>query len=181
MSYSQTFDICCSILYLYLTMMDFAEELLENIFIDEKDGYKCIFRKNSIEALAVWFEKFKDGLVVELDKRKNSHSNQLVVAVQKYINNNYTKKLSLQEVASTFNISPNYLSSIFKEYTNINFSNYVSTVKIEHATEMLKNSDMQICEISDFLGFNDPYYFSKVFKKIIGLSPREYRIRMLVQ
>lgn len=180
-SFLEGLDICCSVLYLVLTMLDSAEEMLNSIFSSEPDGYRCIYRLNNIFELTEWFKKFKDGLICELNKRKNSHSSYIVVAVKDYIHNNYTERLSLQDVASIFNVSPSYLSSIFKKYTNTSFSNYVAKIKIKHAEEMLKNSDMQIHEISERLGFSDPYYFSRVFKKITGCYPREYRVKAIVE
>jgi two-component system response regulator YesN len=180
-SYLQALDICLSMLYLLLTVLDSAEEMLNSIFSSEPDGYRCIYRLENIFELVEWFKKLKNGLAYELNKRKNSHSNYLIVAVKDYIHTNYTQKLSLQDVASIFNVSPSYLSSIFKKYTNTSFSNYVAKVKIRHAEEMLKNSDMQIHEISEHLGFSDPYYFSRVFKKITGYYPKEYKIKTIME
>ncbi|NMA82631.1 MAG: response regulator [Epulopiscium sp.] len=179
--YLQAFDVCSNILYILLTMLDSAEEMLENIFIDEKDSYQSIYRQNNIPALTTWLEKLKNGLVLELNKKKNEHSNYLVTAVQKYIHNHYTEKLSLQEIATKFNVSPNYLSFLFKKYSNINFSNYVSSVKIQHAKTMLVHNKMNIQDISEYLGFNNPYYFSKVFKKFTGHTPKEYQINSIIK
>lgn len=172
--YLQAFDACSSILYLILTMLDSGEEILDSIFSDEVEGYKCLYLKNTIPSLVSWLTKLKDGLVTELNKKKSHHTHYVVANVEKYIQKNYRKKLSLQEVASKFNITPNYLSSIFKKYTGMGFSDYVAHTKIKNAQNLLKEGNMKIYEVSDYLGFENSYYFSKVFKKISGCSPKEY-------
>lgn len=83
-------------------------------------------------------------------------------------------KLQLNEVAEVFGLSPAYLSVLFKRNTETGFSEYVYTKKIRRAKEMLLSGDMKIYEVADALGFESAYYFSKVFKKVDGHSPREY-------
>ena len=86
-----------------------------------------------------------------------------------FINSHYSEKLALADVSEHLNISSGHLSNTFKKYTGVTISDYIASVKIEHAKELI--------EISDLLGFENPYYFSKVFKKVTGIAPREYENR----
>ena len=105
---------------------------------------------------------------------RRSGKDKLITAIQEYIDDNLNGKLQLNEVAEVFGLSPAYLSVLFKRNTETGFSEYVYTKKIDRAKEMLLSGDMKIYEVADALGFESAYYFSKVFKKVDGHSPREY-------
>ncbi|MBR1477046.1 MAG: response regulator [Lachnospiraceae bacterium] len=105
---------------------------------------------------------------------RRSGKDRLIASIQEYIDENLNGKLQLNEVAEVFGLSPAYLSSIFKKNTEVGFSEYVYTKKIEKAKEMLLSDDMKIYEVADALSFESAYYFSKVFKKVEGISPREF-------
>ena len=105
---------------------------------------------------------------------RRSGKDKLINTIQEYIDDNLNGKLQLNEVAEVFGLSPAYLSVLFKKSTDTGFSEYVYTKKIEKAKEMLLSGDMKIYEVADSLGFESAYYFSKVFKKVDGHSPREY-------
>ena len=89
----------------------------------------------------------------------------------------YQEKLSLAEIAEHLNISTGYLSIVFKRFTGTTLSDYIAQVKIEHAKELIDSHQYLMYEISDMLGFENPYYFSRVFKKVTGISPRNYEKR----
>ncbi len=105
---------------------------------------------------------------------RRSGKDKLILTIQEYIDSNLNGKLQLNEVAEVFGLSPAYLSVLFKKTTETGFSEYVYTKKIDRAKEMLLSGDMKIYEVADALGFESAYYFSKVFKKVDGHSPREY-------
>ncbi len=105
---------------------------------------------------------------------RRSGKDKLISSIQEYIDENLSGKLQLSEVAEHFGLSPAYLSSIFKKNTDVGFSEYVYTKKIEKAKEMLIKDDMKIYEVADALSFESAYYFSKVFKRVEGVSPRDW-------
>ena len=96
------------------------------------------------------------------------------MAVQ-YIEKNYKNKISLNTVADEVELSPVYLSHIFKKETGENFIDYLNGYRIKAAKELLKETNMSVKEISWEVGFQDATYFSKLFKKIVGIKPAEYR------
>ena len=89
-------------------------------------------------------------------------------------NQNLNQKLTLNEVAAAFGISPGYLSSLFGKYSDMGFVACVNHAKINAAKKMLRESNDKIYEIAEKLGFESAFYFSKVFKKVEGCSPREF-------
>ena len=98
--------------------------------------------------------------------------------MQEYIRQNLNKRLSLNEVASVFNFSPNYLSQLFAQWGESGFVEFVTATRVNAAKDLMASTDLKIYEISERVGFDSAFYFSKVFKKVEGISPREYMQRM---
>jgi two-component system response regulator YesN len=120
-----------------------------------------------------WILELKEkviSLLHHIDDGKN-----IVVRAKKYMLKHYDKDISLKTVSQHHNISPNYLSSLFKRTTNENFIDFLIHVRIEEAQHLLKNSSCKIYEVGMKVGYPDAYYFSKIFKKVTGLTPQEYR------
>jgi AraC-like DNA-binding protein len=88
---------------------------------------------------------------------------------------NLDRSISVDELAEHLNYSSSYLYSLFKEETGYSPIHYFNHLKIQKACQYLSFTNMSIKEISYELGFNDPFYFSRLFKKLMELSPTEYR------
>ncbi len=92
-----------------------------------------------------------------------------------YVNYNYAlQDMSIKKVAEIFFYNEKYISSLFIKKTGVKFTDYISKLRIEYASKLIKNGDVNITDISYKCGFSDPLYFSKVFKKNTGKSPTEY-------
>lgn len=105
--------------------------------------------------------------------RKNS-TKYINEAVQ-YICHNYYRNLTVQEIADNIGITRAYLSTCFKSVYSFSVQEYLTEYRMKKAKEMLQDSDLQIKEIAYYTGYQDELYFSKVFKKRFGISPREFR------
>ncbi|MDR2184031.1 MAG: response regulator [Clostridiales bacterium] len=103
--------------------------------------------------------------------RKKSH---IVELVKEYIRQNLDKQLTLTQAADVFGYSPKYISLLFAKHADHSFVEYINAEKIARAKEMLLTGNVKIYEISDRLGFESAFYFSKVFKKHTGYSPRDF-------
>ncbi|OQY34068.1 MAG: hypothetical protein B6241_06185 [Spirochaetaceae bacterium 4572_59] len=136
---------------------------------------KEINNYNSIEGIAGWLSRvivrFAD---LVFDLRDVKHADAIFQAIQ-YINKNYAEKVSLDEVAGAVYLSPAYFSKIFKEEMKCNFNTYLNRNRIEKSKNLLLNSKFSLVEIAGMVGYEDQSYFTKVFKKIAGLSPGKYR------
>jgi len=91
------------------------------------------------------------------------------------INRYYAEDISLQSVASQINVNASYLSRIFKQETGENFTTYLTRVRIEKAKHYLESGRLRVYEVADRVGYHNYTYFSKIFKKVVGLSPEDYR------
>lgn len=91
------------------------------------------------------------------------------------IRDHYTEDISLTSLAAKYNISMGHLSKMIKEQLQINFSDYIASLRIQRAKELLRDESISIQEIAEIVGYNDYFYFTKVFKKVEGISPSKYR------
>ncbi len=122
-----------------------------------------------------------DAPVVFYHERPNTpldHRAQIVAQVQQYIREHLADRLTLNEVAAVFNFSPNYLSQLFAQNSESGFVEFVTATRIAAAKELMASTDMKIYEVSNAVGFESAFYFSKVFKKLEGTSPRDYIQKM---
>lgn len=100
---------------------------------------------------------------------------ELVLSICEYMKEHYAEKISLEDIAANMYLSPIYISKIFKEYTGDSPINYLILVRLKKAEVLLRNSNLSIKEIASYVGYDNPYYFSKLFKKKYKISPKEYR------
>jgi AraC-like DNA-binding protein/ligand-binding sensor protein len=94
---------------------------------------------------------------------------------ERYIWDNYTRKLSLQELASISGLSAPYFSTVFKEEMGENLSSYLNRLRVDRAAALLIETELSLSEIAGFCGFEDQSWFSKIFKSYTGVSPGKYR------
>ncbi|MDA3940842.1 MAG: AraC family transcriptional regulator, partial [Spirochaetia bacterium] len=98
-----------------------------------------------------------------------------------FIKNNYSKDITLEETASHCNLSSFYFSKLFKKEKGITFIDFLTNERIQEAKELLENGHLSIKEISGKIGYSDPNYFTKVFKKVESISPTAYRSNILLK
>lgn len=104
-----------------------------------------------------------------------SNKTPLVKEVSKYIMRNIANKMTVESIADDLYISRSRLSTKFKDETGVNLSDYINIQKIEEAKTLLEYTDKSLLAISNYLSFSSPGHFSNLFKKIVGMSPLNYR------
>lgn len=172
--YLQALDAACNILFLALSLIPDGEAVLTEIFQDKPDGYRSIYNQKTTSQIVAWLHTFSERLCGIFDAHKKEHRHHIVENVKKYIETHLQDRLNLNEVSAIYGISPNYLSSLFKKYNDCGYSEYITYRKVEEAKKMMTQSNKKIYEIANALGFESAFYFSKVFKKVEGISPTEY-------
>jgi len=129
----------------------------------------------NLDEICHWVVKVLDmfmDTVYETRKVRNARS---LGEALKYIRENYQSDLTLEDVAQKICMSPYYLSHLFREELNITFVEYLTMVRMEEAKRLLKDTSQSIVAIAFQVGYEDASYFSKVFKKYVGISPAQYR------
>ena len=129
----------------------------------------------NVEELTYWLSgimaRFTDQVFNLTDVK---HVDVMYRAVD-YIRKNYTKRITLEETASFVFLSPAYFSRVFKDEIGDNFNIYVNKIRIEAAKKLLLNEKVSLVDISSLVGFEGQSYFSKVFKKMTGVTPGKFR------
>jgi two-component system response regulator YesN len=170
--------------YIFGEILVAASKIIEELNGDIKeiipfslDQYEI---KKIIHSREVFYEKLKAlfNAVIEFrDSRTGGRYQSVILKAKEYIDRHYASQdISLHTVASYVGISPNHLSTVFSQERGENFIEYLTRVRIDKAKQLLENTAMKNADIAYEAGFNDPHYFSFIFKKNTGLSPREYRI-----
>jgi len=117
-------------------------------------------------------------LITELLSSMQTNKADILEKAKQYVQNNISKQIILQDVADYVSISPGYLSAMFKKYYNQSFFDYINQTKTEYACKEIQEGKLKIYEIAYSLGYENAYYFTKVFKKYTGCTPTEYQYKL---
>jgi len=134
-----------------------------------------IYSFKTVEDISYWLSKILARFTDCVFNLANVKHADIIYKAIEYVNKNYMKKISLEDVASYVHLSPTYFSKLFKDETQYNFNTYLNNVRIEMGKKLLLDESIPIVDISNLIGFEDQSYFSKVFKKITGVTPGKYR------
>lgn len=140
-----------------------------------------LYKLSNVNEYSSWGEaadylKQLAEVIFELQTEEQSkRAENSITKIKQHIAINLQEDLSLVRLADIVELNPSYLSRLFKQETGINLSIYVNQERIKRAKELIEENKLKINEISSKLGFDTPTYFTRFFKKAIGISPQEYR------
>lgn len=152
---------------------------LEKIFGDDINLYKELTEKETISDIHKWMSGICDLVIDEINKMEISKSDYNKEKIIEYIEANYNKDISLNDVACNSNLSSGYVCKIFKEGIGKSYTQYISELRVEKAKELLKETKLTVKDIAFSSGFNNIQTFNRTFKKYVGVSPGQYRLKAL--
>ncbi|MDP4182316.1 MAG: response regulator [Bacillota bacterium] len=156
-------------------LLEFEKEDQANLFFHETERKK-LFILNSKQEIYDWCRSKVQQIVNLLcESRVNDTEDDVIISAVKYIEANFMREITLEDVARAVNVSPFYLSKLFKSEMNQNFIDFLTYLRVDAAKKRIPDPNMSIKEICYQVGYNDPNYFTRVFKKVTGLTPLEYR------
>lgn len=163
----------------YLCARSFLEELgmgLQSLPPEVSDMDMALKDSHSIEPLKNRLVGLFQETMKLRDNQTASKYSQVLEEARAFIRENFAREdISLNTVAARVNISPSYFSSIFSQEMGVTFVEYLTSVRMEKAKELLMCSNMKTSEIGYEVGYKDSHYFGYLFKKTVGCTPKEYR------
>lgn len=134
---------------------------------------------NDLGELQLWCRKRVEHVINQINSYRDYKVGGLTRRAKEYMKANFSKSITLEDVAREINVSPQYLSKLFKEETGQNFIEYLTELRIRIAKSLLEEDERSVKEICYSIGYGDPNYFSRTFKKIVGSTPTEYKDEFL--
>lgn len=162
------------LLHVRFTTIAYVESLgvTQEQFLEEL-GYDIGAGVKDLQSYVV--QTLKAALSIR-DKQRDDQTGRIIRQAVDYINENYMdESLSLHQVAAHVNVSANYFSTVFRQNMRMTFTEYVTKKRMDKAKKLLRSTDTMASEIARIVGYKDAHYFSFVFRKTQGCSPREYR------
>ena len=165
-------------------VLEFVMTAEKEVFLQGGMQYSFLFRQNylsevlgcqSYAELRRWFVERMSKACSDVTTKKQEKEVSIIGKAKEYINQKFSKDISLEEVAKHVDISSYYFSKLFKEEEGMNFIEYVTALRIDKAKQMLTEGNASIKEVCIEAGYTDPNYFSRIFKKVVGRTPTEYR------
>ena len=147
---------------------------MDTIYTEKAQGYEVLVQSKFYKLVYLMVTQYRKTNVDEEDVKRNKRLGRLS-AITKYIRKHYTEQLSLEQVAKKFGYSPTHLSHMFTLYAQMNYKQYVQSVRMEYAYQDLVKTNQTISSIAENHGFASNKAFAKVFQKKYSMLPSEYR------
>ncbi|MCD9022501.1 response regulator [Cohnella silvisoli] len=142
---------------------------------------KELERLTRIDAFSSWpdttafFRKSANGLFEHRRRKQADRGLEIVEKIETYVGRNLQGDLSLSRLGQAVYLNPAYLSRLYKQITGVGLSDYVTEKRIQKSKELLRSTDMKIQDITTLVGLESPSYFARLFKRLTGQSPQEFR------
>lgn len=167
-----------NIIWLLAIIIRSATESDNNIEQILDTDFDIINRLHNIDTLPEMLDLSK-SLVETITKNMLSSiyngNSQVITRALRYINRNYKDKITLKDIESNLHINASYFSTLFKQEMGMTFTDYLNSLKIQYACSLLENTNLSIIDVSLSAGFDDQSYFTKVFKKVKGVTPKAWK------
>lgn len=162
------------IIYIY-NELSLRNAQIEEILGDDISCWNKILKIERLQDLKHWLKDILIKILKHVESSREEKKSKSIESALKFINENYHLEFTLEEIADKVNLNPNYFSELFKKEVGVNFIDYVTEVRIKAAKRLLSKKEKKISEIAKEVGYKDASYFCKVFKRVTGESPKNFR------
>lgn len=143
----------------------------------EQDMHRIISAVDSPLGSYKRIRSWSHHLCTEMQQRQSDRQSKILSAIVAYIEDQYkNSELSLITVADHFGMTPQYMSTFFKKTSGMNLSDFITTLRVNKAKQLLSEYHLNISAISNRVGYTNPISFGRVFKKVAGVTPTQYRL-----
>ena len=135
----------------------------------------------SIGELKKWIERITNNFIEFIIKRDIKQTNHFIEKTKTFILQNVFREITLTEIANYIHIHPNYLSRLFREGMGLSIMDYIISLRISNARELLVKHDLKVYEVAEIVGFNSIAHFNRIFKREVGMTPKEYQANTIIK
>lgn len=163
---------------LYVSLSRMAIEngaSLQKIFGIDFDLVNSLNNIRTVDDLFHWANDIITHFIDSVFSSIHIGHSAIITQAMDYLNDHYMNKITLRELSSYLHINESYLSKLFKQELGINFTDYLNEIRILHSVELIQDTDMNLLEVAVLVGFEDQSYFTKIFKKVMGETPKQYK------
>ncbi|WP_284646469.1 response regulator [Paenibacillus silviterrae] len=166
---------CLNILLLSVRKMSFLQ-LQQNNFLGRNIlSLEGISRIRTLDDLKQWMVGVIKGIITFKLANNIPKKKDIIAEIKEYVKEHYNKQISLAELSDRFFINPYYLSQLFKQKTGDTYLNFLAQIRINKSKELLEKTDLKVYEICQMVGYSDTQHFARLFEKLVGYKPSEYR------
>ena len=167
---------CSEILHTFSSIIKQYGGKIDEIRDDQgNDPFKSITYCNTLEDIKIWFKIFVEKYAGYINESKTRRYGREVARALEFINLHYIEDLKLSDLAGYIGMNETYFSHLFKKETGADFTDYVNSLRINKAKDLLRTGDDSIYQVAEKVGYANVSYFSKVFKQLVGISPLEFK------
>lgn len=135
----------------------------------------------NVDELIEWVSRYRDWLYEDMGRFSRESEIGRMINTVSFMRDSFSREISVVEAASRIAVSRSSFCSMFKKWTGLSFGEYLQKLRLSHAKELLEKTELPVAEITFRCGYNDIYYFSRVFHKTVGCPPADYRKMKKVQ
>lgn len=157
-----------------LELQEYDQQLGQSFL--ERSPYTELLRLDSRQAIHAWFMTEMIGpMIATLEQAKRSQTDERIATILAFVEQRYVQDLSLQWIADYFQVSPSYISRLFKEKTGETFMQYITRYRVEQVKRLMHTTELTIAQIAGEVGYTNAQQLIRMFKKLEGMTPGEYR------
>lgn len=158
-----------------LMITETYQAVIESRQLLNEDLKNCFWHESLKQYKQLFDEYVRSVNLHVLQEHEDFKSKQKIKEALEYINANYSKNLNMAVVSNHVSMNYSFFSQIFKEYTGMNFVNYIKEVRINKSKQLLADTEEKVASIGQLVGYENEKHFMKAFKSVMGVSPTEYR------
>lgn len=168
-------SICAEIIFTSARALYEIDEEIERVLSDRITIMDTLYVQKNIAGLKSYMLSLFHDLSAYVAGKNTSKNSRAINRIRAIVQEGYAQDLSISRIAEEVFLTPNYISLIFKKETGETITDYITKIRMNKAKELLQTTDLKVMEISERVGYENPHYFSTVFKKTVGVHPLKYR------
>lgn len=170
--------VCLTLVNLAKKIMTKLDREASNDLFSQVDLLSEMNKIDTSEYGRKWVLSYYQQVLSSINSKRMNKTMAIIQQATDYIENNYTNEITLNDVANYVHLSASYFSGLFSQETGMSFLAYLTFLRINKAKELLSYGELNVSEVGSQVGYPNPYYFSRIFKKHTGSSPMEYKAKI---